>query len=382
MKALIRILIVSVIGLILLGALLVLSASGTYSAEKFNNFYFLFQSHLWKVFAAFAVLIVFSLIPYEFYKKYSKHLLFGIVAILFLTVLFAPKVKGAARWIDIGMFRFQPSEMAKILLIMHLAYMIERKGDIIKNFKSGLLFFLFWVFVVAGLVFAQPNVSTSIIIVLTAFTVLYVGGAKFTHLTGTAITVGIIAGGAMLMLPHSRARIMSFIDGVSNGGGINIQVTQAKIALGSGGWLGLGIGHSRQSDLFLPESYGDFIFSVLGEELGFVGAVVVLFVFLLVFVIGVIIAMKSKDKFGQMLAFGLSINLIYGAFINAAVVMGLGPTTGITLPFISFGGTSIILYAMSVGIILNIGFTYLKSKLPVRVEPEIELEYEAVENHI
>ncbi|MFC2134523.1 FtsW/RodA/SpoVE family cell cycle protein [Bacteroidota bacterium] len=362
MKMIIRTLIVLVIALILLGALLVLSASGTYSAVKFNNFYYLFQSHLWKVFAALGVIIVFSLIPYEYYKKYSKPLLFGIVIILFLTFVFAPRVKGASRWIDFGLFRFQPSEMAKLLLIMHLAYLIEKKGDIIKNFKRGLVFLLIWIFLVAGLVFVQPNVSTSLIIMLTAFTLLYVGGAKFKHLIGASISGGITAIGAIMLFPHSRERIFSFIQSFKDSGNMNIQVEQAKIALGSGGWLGVGIGHSRQSDLFLPESYGDFIFSILGEEMGLIGAVGVLFIFLLVFAGGCIIAMKADDKFGQLLAFGLSLNIIFGAFINAAVVMGLIPTTGITLPFISFGGTSIVLFACSIGIILNIGFQYQKRR--------------------
>lgn len=362
MKVLIRTYIVLITVLILLGALLVLSSSGTYSAMKFNNFYYLFQSHLWKVFAAFGVIVIFALIPYDYYKKYSKYLLLGIVLILFLTFVLAPKVKGASRWIDLGLFMFQPSEMAKLLLVMHLAYLIEKKGDIIKDFKKGLIFLLIWVFLVAGLVFVQPNVSTSIIIVISSFVLLYVGGARFKHILFLAVTGGTLGFGAIMMFPHSQGRIMSFVQSFSGNGSMNIQVEQAKIALGSGGWLGVGIGHSRQSDLFLPESYGDFIFSILGEELGIFGSVSVLVIFFLVFSIGLIIAMKANDRFGQLLAFGLSLNIILGAFINAAVVMGLIPTTGITLPFISFGGTSIILFAISIGIILNIGFQYQKRR--------------------
>jgi cell division protein FtsW len=146
-----------------------------------------------------------------------------------------------------------------------------------------------------------------------------------------------------------------------SGGDINIQVKQAKIALGSGGLLGVGLGHSRQSDLFLPESYGDFIFSIFGEELGFAGAVILLFVFLLLFATCLVVAKKAQDPFGKLLVLGLGFNIIISAFINAAVVTGLIPTTGITLPFISFGGTSIILFAVSIGIIINVGRQTVKT---------------------
>lgn len=146
------------------------------------------------------------------------------------------------------------------------------------------------------------------------------------------------------------------------GSDINIQVKQAKIALGSGGLTGLGLGQSRQSDLFLPESFGDFIFSILGEELGFIGAASVLICYLLLFVFCLIIAKKSQDRFGQLLVFGLSFNIIISAMINAGVVTGLLPTTGITLPFISFGGTSIIILGISVGIIINVARVTLKTE--------------------
>lgn len=354
MKSYVRILIILVVVLVLLGTLLVFSASGTYSAMKFNSFYHLFKLHLWKVFAALFLMGLFSLIPYEFYKTYSKQLLFGILFLLVITMLFAAKVKGAARWIDLGLFKFQPSGLAKLILIIHLATLIERKGDILSDYKQGLIYPLFWIFAIAGLVLIQPNVSTSLIIVLTSFTILFVGGARFKHLLSTFLTIGIIGGGIIMLLPHSRARIMSYVNSLLGNGDINLQVNQAKIALGSGGWLGVGIGHSRQSDLFLPESYGDFIFSILGEEIGFIGAILTLLFYLGIFILGIIIAKRAQDEFGQMLAFGLSFNIIISAFINASVVMGLFPTTGITLPFISFGGTSIILFCISIGIIINI----------------------------
>lgn len=363
MKGYVKILIVLVVALMLLGSIIVFTASGTYSLNKFNNLYHLFKSHFWKVLVAFVALVGFAHLPYDFYRRHSKKLLFGIIGVLILTLIFAPKVKGASRWIDIfGVFQFQPSEAAKIILIMHLAMLIEKKGELLKDFKNGFIYMLFWISVISGLVILQPNVSTSIIIGITGIAILFVGGARLKHIMFTFATAGGFASLFIMIFPHARERVVTYIQSLINGGDINIQVRQAKIALGSGGWTGLGIGHSRQSDLFLPESYGDFIFSILGEETGFVGSVSVLFLYLVLFAICLVIAKKSQDKFGQLLVFGLGFNILLSALINAGVVTGLLPTTGITLPFISFGGTSIILFGVSIGIIVNVARETLQTE--------------------
>ncbi|MDQ7815398.1 MAG: putative peptidoglycan glycosyltransferase FtsW [Melioribacteraceae bacterium] len=362
MKGLVKILIVLVVAFMLLGAIMVFTASGTYSITKFNSIYYLFKSHLWKVIAAGFLFWIFAHVPYDLYRKYSKPLLIGIIVVLILTYFFAPKVKGASRWIDLGFIQFQPSEAAKLILTMHLAMMIEKFDTKIAEFKEGFGFTLIWIIVISALVLIQPNVSTSLIIGVTGFTLLYVGGARLKHIAFTFITAFGFASIGIMIFKHSRERVLSYFQSLSTGNDINIQVTQAKIALGSGGWLGVGLGHSRQSDLFLPESYGDFIFSILGEEIGFLGAISILFCYLTLFVICLIIAKKAQDKFGQLLVFGLGFNILVSAFINAGVVTGLLPTTGITLPFISFGGTSIILFAVSTGIIVNVATESLKTE--------------------
>jgi len=361
MKILMRSLMFIVLMLMLLGAVLVFTASSTYSEVKFDNIYFLFKSHIGKLIVAIITGVIFSIIPYETYKEYSKPMLFIVIAMLILTVLLAPKFKGAARWIDLGLFRFQPSEVAKLVLFMHLAGMIERKGKLLKDFKHGFQYTLVWIFIVAGLVLIQPNLSTSMIIVFTSFTLLYIGGGRLRHIFVTLGGVSVIGGAAMMLFSHSRQRIFGFIESINSNAEPNIQVLQAKIGLGSGGLLGVGIGQSRQSDLFLPESYGDFIFSVLGEQFGLLGTVLVLSLFFALFVIGIIISKRAKDEYGQLLGFAISFNIIMSAFINAGVVTGLLPTTGITLPFISFGGTSIILFCASVGILMNIAYQTKKS---------------------
>ncbi len=363
MKGYVKILIVLVVALMLLGSIIVFTASGTYSLNKFNNLYYLFKSHFWKVVVAFIALVVFAHVPYDVYRKHSKKLLLGIIAVLILTLLFAPKVKGASRWIDIfGVLQFQPSEAAKVILIMHLATLIEKKGELLADFKNGFLYMLFWISIISGLVILQPNVSTSLIIGITGFALLYIGGARLKHILFTFASAGGVAVLFIMIFKHSRERVITYFESLMNGGDINIQVKQAKIALGSGGLTGLGLGHSRQSDLFLPESYGDFIFSILGEEMGYIGSITILFLYLVLFVICLIIAKKSQDKFGQLLVFGLGFNILLSAFINAGVVTGLLPTTGITLPFISFGGTSIILFGVSVGIIVNVARETLKTE--------------------
>lgn len=361
MNSLVKILIVLVAAFIALGAILVFTASGTYSETRFNNFYFLFRQHFGKMAMAIGAMIIFSFVPYDKYREYSKVALIGIIVVLLVTLLIAPKVKGAARWINLGVMQFQPSEAAKLILIMHIAVMIEKMGDKIKDFKNGFILPLVWVVPVCLLIIIQPNVSTTIIIAMTAFTLLYAAGAKYKHIFGLLVPAVIVVGTGAMILKHSRERIFTFIDSLLKGGDINDQVKQAKIALGSGGFLGTGIGHSRQSDLFVPESYGDFIFSILGEQWGFVGTVAILIVYLILFFVCLLIAKKAQDKFGQLLVLGLGFNIIISAFINAAVVTGLLPTTGITLPFISFGGTSIIIFAASIGIIVNVGRQTVKT---------------------
>lgn len=354
MKILVRILIAIVLSLMVLGAMLVFTASSTYSEVRFDNIYFLFKSHISKMIFAIIVGVVFSIIPYQYYNKYSKPVLIGVLVMLLLTVALAARYKGAARWINLGIVRFQPSELAKLVLFMHLAGMIERKGKLIENFKNGFRYPPIWIFAVAILVVAQPNLSTAMIIIFTSFTLLYIGGSKLKHIASTFSLAALAGFGLTMLFSHSRQRILGFVDSLNGHGEPNIQVMQAKIGLGSGGLFGVGVGASRQSDLFLPESYGDFIFSILGEQFGLLGTGFVLFLYFALFIIGIVIAKKSDSQFGQLLAFAISFNIVISAFINVAVVTGLVPTTGITLPFISFGGTSIILFSISVGILINI----------------------------
>ncbi len=343
--------------LTLLGLVLVMSASSTYSAFKFDSLFHLFNSHFFKVITGISLMILFAMIPYEIYKEFSKPVLIGAVVLLVVTYLIAPDIKGAGRWINLGFMTFQPADFARLALVVHLAALIESKGKEIEDFKHGFVYLFIWVIMVAALIFIQPNLSNGILVLIISLTILFVGGAKLKHILGSMGICALFGGAGAMIFSHSRERILTFIHSFSNGGDINIQVKQALLGLGSGGILGVGMGHSRQSNLFLPEAYGDFIFAILGEELGFIGSVIVLFAYLVLFTAGILIAKKCKDVFGQLLAFGISVSVLVNAFINVAVATGLVPTTGLPLPFISYGGTSLIFMCISTGILVNIGMS-------------------------
>lgn len=343
-----------VVLLMLLGLAIVMSASSAYSIFKFESLYHLFSSHLGKVLLGFFMMILFTFIPYDVYKAMSKPAIIVMTIILIITLFIAPTIKGAGRWINLGFITFQPADAAKLILIIHLAVMIESRKEQIANYKDSFVHLFFWIIVISGLVIVQPNISNAIILMITGLTLLFVGGARMKHLLLSALASIALGLSAAMIFSHSRSRIVTYIDSLHNGGDINIQVKQAVLGLGSGGLFGVGMGHSKQSNLFLPEAYGDFIFAILGEEMGFIGAVVVISSYLALFIAGILIAKKTKDKFGQLLAFGIIFSMILSAFINIAVATGLIPTTGLPLPFIGYGGTSLVFLCIGVGVLLNI----------------------------
>ena len=351
--------------LVLLGIGLVylMSASSIYSAYHKSSLFSIFIAQFGKGVFGVALMIGFAAIPYQRLKDISKPAMFLIVIILFLTVTIMPPVAHARRWFGFGSFTFQPAEFTKLLLVIHLANMLENRSEVILDFKEGLFSPLVWIFVTAGLVIVQPNVSNAIMILFVSFIMLFISGANFKQLVyslvctlGPALTI-------MMIFPHSRKRILAFF------GSGNQQTEQAMIGLGSGGWFGLGFGNSKQRNLHLPEAYGDFIYSIVGEETGIVGTILILALFIFIFVIGIIIAKNAKDKFGQYLGVGISVTFLFHVMIHVAVSTGLMPTTGIPLPFISHGGTSLWAICASLGILMNIGFSNVRLAQTSEVVP-------------
>jgi cell division protein FtsW len=346
-----------VFALMLLGLIIVMSASSAYSVFKFDNEFYLFNSHLLKVFIGIAAIILFAFIPYEFYRSLSKPAIILTTVLLLITLFFAPNIKGAGRWLNFGIISIQPADIAKLVLIVHLAVLIEDKANAIENYRHGFLYLFIWIMSVSGLIMLQPNISSGIMLILISLVLIYVGGAKLRHILVSLLVSGLLIGMVAMLFHHSRSRILTYTNSIMNGGDLNFQVKQSLYSLGSGGIFGVGIGNSTQSNLFLPEAYGDFIFAILGEELGLIGSMAVLVAYLILFVAGILVAKKTTDRFGQLLAFGITLSIVLYAFINVAVTTGILPTTGLPLPFISYGGTSLIFLCIGVGILINIAFT-------------------------
>jgi cell division protein FtsW len=377
MKKLAAIIFLSSITLMLIGMVLVMSASSAFSEAKFDDSFHMFNSHLFKVIVGIILMLGFAAFPYEYYKKLSKPAIFILAGILIWVLIAGSSLKGAGRWINLGFVSFQPAEAAKLILIMHLAVLIERKGELIKEYKSGFLYLFIWVIVVSVLIIVQPNLSNGILLVIISLIILYVGGAKLKHIFVSASLSFLAAGAAVMAFSHSRGRILSFVKSLTEGGGVNFQVNQSVLSLGSGGIFGVGLGNSRQSKFFLPEAYGDFIFAILGEELGFVGSIFITLLFVAIFFCGIIIAKRTKDVFGQMMAFGITLTIVTYFLVNLGVTTGLLPTTGLPLPFISYGGTSLIFLCISIGILLNIAIIQSKFELQVETLPQKE-EFDVV----
>ena len=343
-----------VFALMLLGLTMVMTASSTYSVFKFDNVFYLFNSHLFKVFLGIVAIIVFAFIPYEYYRRLSKPLIIATTILLVVTLFFAHDIKGAGRWLNLGIVSIQPADIAKLALIIHLAVLLESKAVTLDSYRDGFLYLFIWIMVISGLIMLQPNISSGIMLIIISLAVIYAGGAKFKHILLSLIISGTVIGAVAMIFPHSRSRIFSYVNSISSGGDINFQVKQALYSLGSGGIFGVGIGNSMQSNLFLPEAYGDFIYAILGEEFGLIGSISVLLAYIVFLVCGILVAKKSKDMFGQLLAFGITISIVFYAFVNVAVTTGIFPTTGLPLPFISYGGSFLLSIMLMLGIVLNI----------------------------
>lgn len=253
-----------------------------------------------------------------------------------------------------GDLDFQPSEFAKYALLFHLCTLIATKRGQIRDFRTGFLPMVIWIGAVTGLVLLQPNFSTGAMIFALSMLMLFIGHAKLTHFVLTLGALVPLLTVYMFSAEYRMRRIMGFLGGGDSGTTNNYQLVQGIIGFGNGGLFGLGPGGSRQRELFLPESYGDFIFSIVGEEYGLIGTLFVLTLFLTVLLRGMKIAKHARDDFGRMLAFGITATITLYALINAGVTLGILPTTGLPMPFVSYGGSSMLFTSIAVGVLLNI----------------------------
>jgi cell division protein FtsW len=344
---------ISVLTLMVLSLGVVYSAGSTYFEMRKLGSSGLLVVHAVKVLVGLLTIFVVMHVDYHAYRRITKPMVLSAVILLLVTLALGGEVKGAARWLRLGGLGFQPSEFAKYALIFHLCALLATKREVIRNFKIGFLPMMIWIGTVTALVLLQPNFSTGAMIFAISLIILYMGHTKLTHI---GIAVGALVPMLLLYMVSAEYRMQRILSYLNGGGEGNpgYQLKQGIIGFGNGGVFGLGPGGSIQRELFLPESYGDFVFSIVGEEYGLIGTLFVMTLFLTILLRGMKIAKYARDDFGQMLAYGITVTVTLYALINAGVTLGILPTTGLPMPFVSYGGSSMLFSSLAIGVLLNI----------------------------
>lgn len=339
-----------------IGLVMVYTSSVIMAAEDMKNqYHFLQRQAIWAVIGLGAMLVILR-IPYQMWARYSRLLMLGTLVLLVLVVIpgIGRNVNGATRWLGAGPLMFQPSEFAKFAFIIFLSDYLARNGRRLDSFFRGLIPPLALLGLVAGLIMLEPDLGTTLTIGGTAFIMLFAAGARIQHLAYIGLMgVGAVTGLAV-SAPYRLRRLVSFIDPFADAQDSGYQVVQALLAFGSGGFYGVGLGRSRQKFFYLPERHTDMIFAILGEELGFLGAALVLCLFLTFAWRGYRIAVAAPDRFASLLAVGITSLITLQAMMNIAVATASIPATGIPLPFLSYGGSSLLITLMGVGILLGV----------------------------
>ena len=337
-----------------LGIIVIYSSSAIYALDKFgSSAYFLWRQLLWTVIGLGAACF-FIVYDHRKLKFWIQPMLLASVVLLILVLIFGREVSGAKRWLRIGGIGFQPSEFVKLVLVLFVAGYCDRKRSKMQNFRKGLLPLLAVIGGICGLIFLQPDMGTPILILLTCVTMIFMGGGKILHLTGLAAFFAPLAGLAAWIEPYRRRRILAFLSPWENAQGSSYQLVQSLLAMGSGGLTGVGLGDSHSKLLYLPEPHTDFIFPIFGEEFGLAGSLAVLVLFGLMAWLGFRIAARTTNLFSSLVASGITILTLYQAILNIAMVTGCIPTKGLPLPFLSFGGSSLVVTLSAMGILLNI----------------------------
>ncbi|MFX0548902.1 stage V sporulation protein E [Hathewaya histolytica] len=347
---------IAIMLLVSIGVIMVYSASSysSFFSKKYNyDSMFFLKKQLVNVSLGTIAMIFAIKVDYHRFKKYTPILIFGTLILLVL-VLFSKPVNGATRWINLGFVTIQPSEIAKYVVVIALAKSIEQRGEKIKSFWGGVIPYLCFSALFAGLVLLENNLSIASVIMIVTVIILFSSGAKMSHLY--FIASGLFAGvaAATIFKPYRLKRLMSFRNPWADPRGDGYQLIQSLLALGSGGLFGVGLGKSRQKAFYIPEPHNDFIFAIIGEELGFIGCALIIFIYMIFIWRGIRASLKAKDIYGTVLAMGITSVVAVQAIVNIAVVSGSMPVTGVPLPFISYGGSSLIFNMFSMGILLNV----------------------------
>ena len=342
--------------LVTVGTVMIYSSSSILATERFHDGQFFLKKQLFFLVLGFLTMVLMTRIPYYQLRKLAWPGV-ALSALLLCAVWIPPlgvRAGGAVRWLRLGVFSFQVSEMVKIALILFLAHFLSQRVNRIREFSQGLLIPLAVTGVMVGLILLQPDFGTTVIIAVITFMMIYLAGGRIVHLAGIAALFLPVAVWLLVHKSYRLARLMAFLDPWKDPRHSGFQIIQSLISFGSGGALGVGIGDGMQKLFYLPEPHTDFILAVIAEESGFIGVAMILFLYIVLIVRGFQISLKAPDLFGNLFAAGLTMMIALEAFINIAGVMGLIPLKGLALPFLSYGGTSLLMSLISVGILLNI----------------------------
>jgi cell division protein FtsW len=346
-----------VLFLVGIGIVMVYSASSALALKKFGTGYYFLKKQMLFALLGIVVLVLCSHLPYRLFSSLTYPLL--ILALIFLAATlisgFGYSAGGATRWFRLGSFTFQPSEFARFALVIYLAYSMNKKMDVLKDFYVGFLPHILVLFMFTVLIIFQPDFGSVLILGALTWVMLFVGGVRISHLIISLVLIIPMAYFFMVSADYRSKRIMSFLNPWKYSADDGYQVVHSLMAFGTGGIWGTGIGKGYQKLFYLPEPHTDFIFSVIGEELGLLGVLTILGLYILIFWRGISIARNCKDSFGSFIAIGLTTAIGLQICINMGVALGLLPTKGLTLPFLSYGGTSLLLNMASIGILMNIG---------------------------
>jgi len=343
------------VGLALFGVVMVYSASAVMAQrENGNQFYYVIKQGIW---TGIGLVVMLAAMQFDYVRLKDRRIVYGLLLLttLMLLAVFAfPSINGARRWIKLSKFSIQPSELSKLSLVIFLAYFLERRAGEMTSLWSTFVPCVLVTGTLAVLIVAEPDLGTAMMLVIVFGVLVYTAGARLRHLGLVALPALVGLAGLLVFVPFRMRRMIMFLDPWADPQGSGFQVVQSLIAIGSGGPNGLGFAQGKQKMLFLPFAHSDFIFAVIGEELGLVGTLTVLLVFALFLWRGIRTSLLAPDRFGMLLSLGLVTGIVVQALFNMSVVLSIVPTKGIPLPFISYGGSSLVPTLAAVGILLNI----------------------------
>lgn len=345
--------------LICLGIVMIYSSSGIYAMEVMKNPTHFLTRHLVFLTLGTGMMLWVMMIDYRDLKKYARHLMIAVIVMLILVLV--PHIgkisSGARRWFSLGIINFQPSELAKPAMIIYLADYISRKQELLRSFKRGFAPIVLVMGMLCVLILKQPDLGNTVLIFLITISMYFVAGGRKRFIGAMASLAVPVLASLVILAPYRMRRMVAFFNPWEDPQGSGFQLSQSQIALGSGGFWGVGLGKSEQKLFYLPAAHTDFIFSIIGEELGFLGAMAVIILFSVFIWLGVRILKSITDPFGYFLVFGVLVMIGVQAMVNVGVSIGALPTKGLPMPFVSYGGSALIFNMAALGLILNVSKT-------------------------